>query len=304
MASGRRKTRRSGSGAAARNRLLPAGRVSGPMPWIIAIMMFLTVMAAASGLGLQRGMQSLGADLADGATVQIVEANAELRRAAVRKIEASLHGMQNVRRAQVVDDRTLAEQLRPWLGEEMEAADLPIPSLIDVEFATDAPDNADRLQQAVGALVPSARVEAHSRFLQPLEGLVHVLTALAGLLVALMALATAAVVVLAARSAHESHRTTIDILHLMGATDVQIARLFQRRIALDALFGGMLGFLVATGVLLLIGQRLDATQSDLMRAASLSPWGWAVLVALPLAGVALATLTARYTVLRALRLTL
>ena len=33
----------------------------------------------------------------------------------------------------------------------------------------------------------------------------------------------------------DTHRATIEILHLMGATDVQVARLFQRRIALDAL---------------------------------------------------------------------
>lgn len=299
-----RLARRMASGAAARNRLLPAGRVSGPMPWIIAIMMFLTVMAAATGLSLQSGMAKLGADLADGATIQVVEANAEARHAAVGQIMGRLRTFSGIRRADIVDDRTLAAQLRPWLGEEMEAGDLPIPALIDVEFADGAADNAERLQRAIVPLVPAARVEAHTRFLQPLSGLVRVLTVLAGLLVALMALATAAVVMLAARSAHETHRATIDILHLMGATDVQIARLFQRRIALDALFGGALGFLVAVAILLLIGQRLETTQSDLMRAASLSLWGWGVLVALPLAGVALAMITARVTVLRALRLTL
>ena len=32
--------------------LLPEGRMAGPMPWVIAIMMFLTVLAAAAGLGL------------------------------------------------------------------------------------------------------------------------------------------------------------------------------------------------------------------------------------------------------------
>ncbi|MDQ4088424.1 MAG: cell division protein, partial [Pseudomonadota bacterium] len=32
--------------------LLPEGRIAGPMPWVIAIMMFLTVLAAAAGLGL------------------------------------------------------------------------------------------------------------------------------------------------------------------------------------------------------------------------------------------------------------
>ena len=56
--------------------------------------------------------------------------------------------------------------------------------------------------------------------------------------------ATAATVVLAARAALDTHRGTIEMLHLMGATDVQVARLFQRRIALDALFGGLVGFIL------------------------------------------------------------
>ena len=43
---------------------------------------------------------------------------------------------------------------------------------------------------------------------------------------------------LAARSGLDTHRDTIDVLHMLGSTDVQIARLFQRRIAFDTLFGG------------------------------------------------------------------
>src|SRR3546814_6831050 len=41
-------------------RLLPEGRLSGPMPWVIAIMMLLTVLAAATGLGLRHAAESLG----------------------------------------------------------------------------------------------------------------------------------------------------------------------------------------------------------------------------------------------------
>ena len=44
---------------AADRRLLPEGRLAGPMPWVIAIMMFLTVLAAAAGLGLRNAARSL-----------------------------------------------------------------------------------------------------------------------------------------------------------------------------------------------------------------------------------------------------
>jgi len=86
----------------------------------------------------------------------------------------------------------------------------------------------------------------------------------------------------------------------MGSTDVQIARLFQRRIGLDVLLGGALGFAFAIFVILLIGVRLSATGSELLAAISL-PWvDWLILAALPITGVLLATVTARWTVLRAL----
>jgi cell division transport system permease protein len=90
------------------------------------------------------------------------------------------------------------------------------------------------------------------------------------------------------------------VLHLMGATDVQVARLFQRRIALDALFGGIVGFLAGTIVLLLIGNRVGALGSELLGSAGLPLLSWLMLFTLPVAGVFLAMLVARATILRAL----
>jgi hypothetical protein len=60
------------------------------MPWVIAIMMFLTVLAAAGGLALNQGMRSLRSELSGRATVQIVEADAETRAQAVKKMVARL----------------------------------------------------------------------------------------------------------------------------------------------------------------------------------------------------------------------
>ncbi len=289
------------SAVAARNRLLPEGRVAGPMPWVIAIMMFLTVLAAAAGLGLGRAASALGADLAGRVTVQVIEADPHMRQAGVQRIVATLRRIPGVRAVAPVDPEMLAAQLRPWLGEDMITGDLPIPALVDVTLDHAAPAaTLAALRRALATVAPRARMEPHAAFLAPLTALLGTMAWLAALLVLLMAAATGAVVVLAARGAHDSHRVTIDIVHLMGATDVQIARLFQRRIALDALFGGALGFTCAAIVILILGQRLGATGSDLLQSVSIPLYGWALLLLLPAAGVGLATLTARFTVLRAL----
>lgn len=291
---------RADGGAAARNRLLPEGRIAGPMPWVIAIMMFLTILACAAGLALNRAANSLGEDLRGRVTVQLVEANADVRRSAVAALTSALRAMPSVRAIHPVEEATLAQQLRPWLGEDMAATDLPIPALIDVELTRAGAADLTDLRHRLSAISSRARVEPHATFLGPLSSLMTSLAWLAALVVVLMMLATGAVVILAARGAHDGHRVTIDILHLMGATDVQIARLFQRRIALDALFGALLGFVCATPVILLIGSRLTATGSELMQSVSLPLPAWAVLLLIPVAVVGLAMLTARYTVVRAL----
>ncbi|MES2174198.1 MAG: cell division protein [Pseudomonadota bacterium] len=287
--------------AAARHRLLPGGRLAGPMPWIIAIMMFLTVLAAAAALGLGAAVRSMSADLAGRASVQVVEADAQARDQLAARTLQALRGADGVRAADPVDPAKLADQLRPWLGEAATSGDLPVPALIDVMLTPgDTDAKLDRLRRLLSGLSPKLRIEPHAAFLLPLAGLLTALGWLAAGVVLLMILATGAVVVLAARGAHDSHRGTIDVLHLMGSTDVQIARLFQRRIGIDALMGGALGLSFAGLVILLIGLRLSATGSDVVGAVSLDTRGWLLLVALPIFGVALATLTARWTVLRAL----
>ena len=41
-------------------RLLPDRRLSGPTPWVIAILMLLTLLAAAAGVGLARSANAIG----------------------------------------------------------------------------------------------------------------------------------------------------------------------------------------------------------------------------------------------------
>ena len=281
-------------------RLLPEGRLSGPMPWVIAIMMFLTVLAAAAGLGLRHAAESLGENAGSRVTVQIVEANPDVREAEAARAEARLRGFPGIASVRRIGDEEMAALLEPWLGEGGLEAGLPIPAMIDVQLAPGGGARLDDLRAAIVEVAPSARVDDNAQWLAPLARLIDALRLLALALVLLMIGALSATVVLAARAALDTHRSTIEVLHLMGATDVQVARLFQRRIALDALFGGLVGLAAAAVVLLAIGRKVGAIGSELLGSAGLPLISWLILAALPVAGVFLAMLVARTTILRAL----
>ena len=87
----------------------------------------------------------------------------------------------------------------------------------------------------------------------------------------LLALAMAAAVLLAARSALGSNRETIEIVHLLGGTDVQIARIFQRSIGIDALAGGALGLALGVVAVLFLARRFASLGAGLVDSGAL---GW------------------------------
>lgn len=281
-------------------RLLDAGRQTRAMVWIMAIMLFLTVLTGAFGLGALAASQTLARQLAGRLTVQIVEANGPAREAAAAAALAQLRAMPQVARAVPVDRDALAAMLRPWLGEQGDDPDLPIPAMIDVELRTPQEADVAAVTKAVQRAAPGARIDRYESWMSPVAGFMRVMIALAVGLIMLMAAATATVVMLAARAGLDSHRATIEVLHMLGATDAQVARLFQRRIAIDTLYGGVVGTLLALVTIGFMGTQITALGSDLLGGIAFGARDWVLLIALPIAFALLATVAARLAVLRAL----
>lgn len=278
-------------------RLLAEGRTAGPMPWVIAIMTFLTVLAAAAGMALAGAAGALRAQAAGRVTIQIAEADRPTRDAQAEAVERALRSVPGVERIDRLSDARLAGLVEPWIGSN--ELDLPQPALIDVDLAGDSA--FQRLEAVVKRAAPGARVDSHATWLAPLKGLIDALRGLAWTLILLTGAATAASVVLASRAALNTHRETIDVLHLLGATDLQVARLFQRRIAVDAMIGAGLGFVVGLLVLVLLGRQAAALKAGLTEASVLDTARWLALLLVPLGAALLATAIARMTVENALR---
>ncbi len=287
-------------------RLLPDHRLSGPTPWVIAILMMLTLLAAAGGVGLARSADAIGEAIAGRVTVQIVTANPVLRAQQAAALRRAAAAQPFVRSARAVDPAELQATLGQWFGtadgDDPVLRSLPMPALVDVDFVgEDRSGHMGQLRALVAREAPGARVIPHADWLGPVARLIRSLAWVAGGLVILMTLASAAVVIMTARAALGTHYATIEMLHLIGATDQQIARLFQRRITIDTAYGVALGTAVAAAILLLIGWQWSRVTSGLAATASLGPMGWALLLALPLLAIALAALTARQTLLAALK---
>ena len=283
--------------------LVQQTRLAGPMPWVIAILVALTVIAAAAGLAASNVARNASDALSGGVTVQIVEADPLIR---LRQAEAAarrLNVMPGIDAAIVVGQDEVERLIEPWLGGmAIDGQEIPVPAIVDVRLRDEVTgERLGALRRTVREVAPSARVDAQSSWLRPVFGAIDSLRLLALALVGLLAGALTAVVLLAVRNALGTNRDTIEIVHLLGGTDQQIARLFQRSVGFDAAGGGAIGLAVGLAAVLLLGRQFAGLDAGLISGGALGWIDWLLLALVPVGGVGLAMLTARWTVLRALR---
>lgn len=282
--------------------LIPQARLAGPMPWVLAIMVALTVLAAGAGLSLGNLAGGARSELSGGATVQILDADPATRAQQAQAAQEALEAMDMVAQSRLVPQEELDALLEPWLGNAGDAETVPVPALIDVRLAGRATPRAiESLRDRLADIAPDARIDAQSSWLQPVFSALRSLQYLALALVLLLAVTSAAAVFLAARSALGNNRETIAIVHLLGGTDGQIAQLFQRAVLFDSMLGGAVGLVLGLAAIMGLGYQFAALDSGMIASAGLDWLDWILIALIPILGVVLAVATARFTVLAAVR---
>ncbi len=272
------------------------------LPWIIALMVYLAVLAVAGAMLVGGAVSSWSAGLSGTLTVQVPASeggDADTRRRLDRAVEI-LRKTPGVARAEALDEQATGVLLEPWLGPNAELAGLPLPRLIDVTVEKGVRLDAAALTRRLAIEIPGALVDDHSEWLEDAIAFARAVELVSAAVVLLTGLAAMATVVFTARTGLALHRSVIEVLHLIGAHDGFIARQFQRHALILGLKGGIGALALAALTLLAAGRVVGDIRVFGLPEASLGAVQWAVLAAIPLAAAAVAMLTARVTVLRTL----
>jgi cell division transport system permease protein len=277
----------------AERRLLGTARVGGPTPWVIAIMSFSIMLVAATGLALANTASVLSRAIQARYALEVTGGGTNLN-----DLLQAVRSAPGVASVEAVPERDMRKTLERWLGPAAQSRELPVPALINFDAGAGA--NLNAIQQRAQAIAPGARIVGHRESVAPLLHSLALLQGVAFGLVLLLSAAAASAVVLAARGALDTYRFTIEVMHGVGATDLQVAHLFQRKIAIDSFIGSVAGGLAAAVVLLLLAGGA-AFAGELTGGATLGLRDFVTLALLPLALTVLATWVARTAVLRALR---
>ncbi len=290
----------------------PASRLT---PWLIGFMTFVAALALAGALALAAFSDAWSRGLADSMTVQVPppadmatapgeadDADAGRRLdETVAEVVRILRDTDGVTAVEPLPGTRVRELLQPWLGASIDPADLPLPRLIAVQVAGPGAVDMARLRGRLETVASGVAVDDHGMWRARLARFLGALQLVGLAVVAIVVAAAATVVVFATRGSLLAHWDTIELLHLIGASDGYVARQFQNQAMRAALKGGGLGTLLAAGTVVALGEAARAAGAEPPAPLVLPAWDWVYLAALPLATALIALIAARRTVLRSLR---
>ena len=267
------------------------------VPWIIGTMVFLSALVLAVALVLESAIDRW--QLAH--SVQLtVEVPPSADGAALERVLAALRGVPGVVDAAPVSDQHIAQLLAPWIGDDLELASLPLPTLVDVRLSAPGALDLAAMESLLGTVQPGIRVDDGRRWLEPVRATAGALQVVSGLVLLLIVAASIVTVIFMTRTGLAVHRDTIAVLHQVGARDSFVAGQFQRHAFRLALWGGVPGALLAALCLVVIARLAGGLDAPLLPELALGTGGWIAVAVLPLIAAAISVATARLTVLATL----
>ena len=201
--------------------------------FVVAALSFLAGIAAIAALAGDRAAEGWRTELAGSATVIVYAQGTETPDAAAARAADAVSGVKGVAEAEALEASKANALIAPyWKGGV--PADLPVPRLVTVQLDPTTPATGADLQRALKAKGVDAEVDDHSRWTADIMRAGAMERGVAIGLFALLLAVLGAVIAFATRQGLVARHELVEALHLVGATDGAVARLFQARFARSA----------------------------------------------------------------------
>jgi cell division transport system permease protein len=220
--------------------LLSASSIAGrALVIVVAIMTFLASMTAGTVELVASASSSWRSDISREATIQVRPRSGRDIEQDVLRVSALARATTGISGVKVYSKSESEKLLEPWLGTSLDITELPVPRLIELKI--DGPPDFAGLRQRLARDAPSATLDDHRMWVERLGAMASAMVVVGVVIMMLVLIATALAIAFATRGAMAGNRDIIEVLNLVGASDVFIAREFQKHFLRLGLKGGAIG---------------------------------------------------------------
>ena len=261
----------------------------------ITISVFLFSMALAAYFMISQVICSWDNRIIDGLTVQIMPSEETLstdeEMLRINKVVHFFEGLDGVKKVKQIDEQKIKHLMAPWIGENANIEELPLPVLLDVRLINGKTFDYEKARDSLYTLAPYASIDNHGVWLKKLVKSATSLKTLSVFILILVLIAAVFSSIYAVQTSLKVHQNIIEILHIMGATDDYVAKQYAFRGFLIGLFSSAVGTILSLIALHIVSHLSSGLETGLIGAAGLSTMHWFVLASIPLLAGFIAMLT-------------
>lgn len=277
------------------------------MVTLIALMSFLAILAFTGSFALGTMTARWSSGLENKVTIEIpVETkdghllSQETVKQETLEIYKGLKDHPQISHIHILDESEIGQLIEPWIGDNLTLGEIPLPGLIALEVKNSDAQSLTSLEADIKKYSKHGILENHHEWLRDLMRFAMILKILALSIATLIAVTTVIAVAGGIRTRMAIHNHEIELLHLIGASDTYIASQFQNHAMILALRGSLIGtgagMLAALGIITLSGH----SGTSLIPTIQIGFGSFLILACVPFITLAIAGITARFTVLRSL----
>lgn len=275
---------------------------------LIALMSFLAVLALSASFALSEMTNRWVSGLENTASVEIPAEDLSgnlIEKENLESLTTRIHQFMvshpAVEAAEIMSEDEISNLVAPWLGEDMALSSIPLPGIISVQFKGNVSFDPEILRRNIIGIAPQARLDLHESWLANVLRFTGALNFASLLVSVVIGVTTIVAVAGAVQSRMAIYHEELELLHLMGASDNYIAKQLQRYVFLMTLKGAAMGVVIGGIIMLIIGWSMGRMDINLIPDFSLSRAQVMILASLIPFTALIAVVTARVTVLRALK---
>ena len=275
------------------------------VPWFIAFMVWLAVLALAAVLILSTHTEQWRNDLTGNLTIQVPAHAEEKNSETERKLKYVLSLLQDIPEiisAEELSKDRVTKLLIPWLGREITSGPvlLPIPRIISVKMKPEANLDVERLWERLNKKINGVQVDDHQVWLAKIFALTDLIEGIALIILFLVTIACVATVIFATRTSLNIHSHLLDLFHIIGARDEFVAHQFCRYAMSLGFKGGLFGMCMGIATFFFIDLLASGLGPSFLMPLTLSFSQWGCINAISIVAPAISAITAWATVLKVL----
>lgn len=269
-------------------------------PWIIPLMTYLSSLSLIVCLTIFHFSHQWDQNLDGQISIEIPSHSVEQTQKLKDRTLAFLARLPEIKQIKIMNTSEAQKILNYWMQGDTLAANFPLPLIIDVDKHPHKALDITYMKKMLEAISPEIILTNHQDWQNKVLHLVHGTAGMTLFITLLIVSASLLTTAFATRTSLLIHHNVIEILYLVGATDIYIVKQFQKNALRQGLLAGTMGstlVMVTLGILMFLFKGIE------MPFITVTPfifYTFIVILLMPFVTAALMILATRLTVLKTL----